>query len=179
MLVPRFKRKPSGLDYVDNAFNLQVEIMNLCSELSARWARIYQQPIDRLACLQADLVNMAYNINPANYEEYVTRRWLLKISYSCLSALEKRVMDMVRILYTNPSKCFNRKNGKNYSYNEALEMLDKRMEELGVMYQRQYDLLKGVIASDKKKFDKLKRDDITDKEIIEILVSKTIGLIFE
>ena len=98
---------------------------------------------------------MAYNINPVNYEEYVTRRLLLKISYSCLSALEKRVMDIVRILYTNPSKCFNRKNGKNYTYNEALEMLDK------------------------KKFDKLKRDDITDKEIIEILVSKTIGLIFE
>lgn len=23
MSVPRFKRKPSGLDYVDNAFNLQ------------------------------------------------------------------------------------------------------------------------------------------------------------
>ena len=55
--------------------------MNLCSKLSARWARIYQQPIDRLACIQADLVNMAY----------------------------KRVMDMVRILYTNTSKCFNEK----------------------------------------------------------------------
>jgi hypothetical protein len=47
MSVPKFKRKPSGLDYVDNAYNLQVEIMNLCSKLSARWARIYQQPIDK------------------------------------------------------------------------------------------------------------------------------------
>ena len=179
MSVPKFKRKPSGLDYVDNAYNLQVEIMNLCSKLSARWARIYQQPIDRLACLQADLVNMAYNINPVNYEDYVTRRWFLKISYACLSALEKRVMDMVRILYTNPSKCFNRKNGKNYTYSEALEMLDKKMEDLGLMYQRQYDLLKGVINVDKKKFDKLKREDISDKDIVEILVSKTIGMIFE
>ena len=32
MSVPKFKRKPSGLDYVDNAYNLQVEIMNLCSD---------------------------------------------------------------------------------------------------------------------------------------------------
>ena len=40
MSVPKFKRKPSGLDYVDNAYNLQVEIMNLCSKLSARGARI-------------------------------------------------------------------------------------------------------------------------------------------
>ena len=30
MSVPKFKRKPGGLDYVDNAYNLQVEIMNLC-----------------------------------------------------------------------------------------------------------------------------------------------------
>ena len=63
---------------------------------------------------------MAYNINPVNYEDYVTRRWFLKVSYAGLSTLEKRVMDMVRILYINPSKCFNRKNGKNYTYSEAL-----------------------------------------------------------
>ena len=58
-------------------------------------------------------------------------------------------------------------------------MLDKKMEDLGVMYQRQYDLLKGVMNSDKKKFDKLNKNDISDKDIIEILVSKTIGMIFE
>ena len=38
--VPRFKRKPSRLEYLDNAYSLQQEIMNLCSKLSARWARI-------------------------------------------------------------------------------------------------------------------------------------------
>ena len=62
MSVPKFKRRPSGLDYVDNAFELQKEIMTLASKLSARWARIYQQPVDKFACLQADLVNMAYSI---------------------------------------------------------------------------------------------------------------------
>lgn len=32
MSVPRFERKPSGLDYVDNAFNLQddYEFYNKC-----------------------------------------------------------------------------------------------------------------------------------------------------
>ncbi len=63
MSIPKFKRKPSGLDYVDNALELQKEIMNLASKLSARWARIYQQPIDRMACLQADLINMANSIS--------------------------------------------------------------------------------------------------------------------
>lgn len=136
MSVPKFKRTLSGWEYIDNAYSLQVEIMNLCSKLSARWARIYQQPIDRLSCLQADLVNMTYSINAVNTEDYITRRWLLKLSYACLSALEKRVMDMVRILYSNPSKCFNRHNGKNYTYSEALLMLDKKMEELGVLIQK-------------------------------------------
>ena len=132
MSVPKFKRRPSGLDYVDNAFELQKEIMNLASKLSARWARIYQQAVDKFACLQADFVNMAYSINPTTGWYFITRRWLLKMSRACLQALEKRLMDMVRVLYMNPSKCFSRKNGKNYSTSEAIIMLDKRLEELGV-----------------------------------------------
>lgn len=78
----------------------------------------------------------------------------------------------------NPSKCFNRKNGKNYSFNEATMMLDKKLEELGVKYQKQYDLIKGVIESDSKKYSKIKKEDITDKEMFEILVSKTLEMIF-
>lgn len=179
MSVPRFRRKPSDLDYVQNSFEIQAEIMNLCSKLSARWARIYQQPIDRLACLQSDFVNMASSIKPTRIEDYITRRWLLKMSNACLQALEKRVMDMVRILYTNPSKCFNRKNGKNYSFEEATRMLDNKLEELGVKYQRQYDLIKGVITADKKKYSNLVDDTITDKEIVSILVSKGVQMFFE
>ena len=172
MSVPRFKRRESGLEYVDNAFELQKEIMNLASKLSSRWARIYQQPIDRYACLQADLVNMASSINPVTVEDFITRRWLLMVSRAYLTALEKRVMDMVRVLYMNPSKCFSRKNNKNYTFSEACSMLDNKLTLLGVMYQRQYDLLKGVLASDKKKYDKIKRDDISDMDIVRMLVSK-------
>ena len=179
MSVPRFRRKRSDIDYVQNSFEIQVEIMNLCSKLSARWARIYQQPIDRLACLQSDLVNMASSIKPTRIEDYITRRWLLKMSNACSQALEKRVMDMVRILYTNPSKCFNRKNGKNYTFEEATRMLDNKLEELGVKYQRQYDLIKGVITADKKKYGKLVDDTISDKEIVSILVSKGVQMFFE
>ena len=99
MSVPKFKRRPSGLDYVDNAFELQKDVMTLASKLSARWARIYQQPIDKLACMQADFVNMAYSITPKTSEDFITRRWLLKMSRAYLQALERRLMDMVRVLY--------------------------------------------------------------------------------
>lgn len=172
MSVAKFKRKPSGLEYVDNAFELQKDIMMLTSKLSAKWARIYSEPISKLACIQADLVNMANGINPTNVEDFITRRWLLMMSRASLIALEKRVMDMIRILYMNPSKCFSRKNGKSYSRGEAIIMLDHRLEELGVNYQRQYDLIKGVLSSDKKKYDKINKEEIKDKDILEMLVSK-------
>ena len=179
MSVPKFKRKPSGLEYIDNAYSLQQEIMNLASKLSARWARIYQQPIDKLAFLQADFVNMAYSISPTNYEDYLIRRMFLLLSRCCLNALEVRITAMCSVLYNNPSKCFNRKNGKNYTFSEATEMLDKKLENLGLQYQRQYDLIKGVLAADKKKYSKFCTDDLTDKEIIEIMVSKLFKIYFE
>lgn len=172
MSVAKFKRKPSGLEYVDNAFELQKDIMMLTSKLSAKQVRIYSEPISKLACIQADLVNMANGINPTNVEDFITRRWLLMMSRASLIALEKRVMDMIRILYMNPSKCFSRKNGKSYSRGEAIIMLDHRLEEFGVNYQRQYDLIKGVLSSDKKKYDKINKEEIKDKDILEMLVSK-------
>ena len=57
----------------------------------------------------------------------------------------------------NPSKCFSRKNNKNYTIEEAIRVLDNTLEELGVNYGRQYDLIKGVLASNKEKFDKIKK----------------------
>gem|GEM_PF-3126128 len=158
MSVPRFKRQPSEYDYVNNAYELNIEIMTL---------------------IQADLVNMACSITPKTSEDFITRRWLLKMSNACLTALERRIMEMIRILYSNPSKCFNRKNGKNYTFTEATEMLDKKLENLGIKYARQYDLIKGVLAADKRKMEKIKTDNITDKEIIEILVSKTISMVLK
>ena len=107
------------------------------------------------------------------------------MSNACLTALERRIMEMIRILYSNPSKCFNRKNGKNYTFTEATEMLDKKLENLGIKYARQYDLIKGVLAADKRKMEKIKTDNITlkyivsEKEIIEILVSKTISMVLK
>ena len=57
-------------------------------------------------------------------------------------------------------------------------MLDKKLEEFGVKYQKQYDLIKGVINSDSKKYSKIKKDDITDKEMFGILASKNFEILF-
>ena len=122
---------------------------------------------------------MANGITPQKAEDFITRRWLIMMSRASLIALEKRVMDMVRVLYMNPSKFFSKKNKKNYTKSEAVIMLDNKLEQLGVNYQRQYDLLKGVLASDKKKYDKMKSSDLTDRDVFEILVSKGIECLFQ
>lgn len=153
--------------------------MTLASKLSARWARIYQQPIDNLAYKKADFVNMAYSINAKSVEDYITRRWLLKMSRAYLQVLEKRLMDAIRILYMNPAKCFSRKNGKNYTTREATRMLDGRLEVLGTMFEKQYSLIKGVLDSDNKKYKKSDYDNISDEEMIKILVSKYFQIIFD
>lgn len=37
MSVPRFKRKTNEYEYVNNAYEINVEVMNLVSKLSARF----------------------------------------------------------------------------------------------------------------------------------------------
>ena len=75
---------------------------------------------------------MAYSINPKNSEDYLKRRMFLLLS-----------------------RCFNRKNGKNYTFSEATEMLDK------------------------KKYSNLSKDNLSDKEIIETMVSKLFKMFIE
>ena len=55
---------------------------------------------------------------------------------------------------------------------EAREMLDKRLEILGTLYDKQYKLLKGVLESDNKKLKKINDKEIDDDQIIDLLVSK-------
>lgn len=79
---------------------------------------------------------MAFSITLVTNENFITRRFFLKVSYVCLHALEKRIMDMIRVLYMNPSKCFNRKNGKNCSHNIIRDIHKK--------YIRNKDLIKNI-----------------------------------
>ena len=51
-------------------------------------------------------------------------------------------------------------------------MLDKRLEILGTLYDKQYKLLKCVLESDNKKLKKINDKEIDDDKIIDLLVSK-------
>lgn len=172
MSLPKFKRKPNGLEYVDNAYVIQIETLRIVSKLNKKWTNIYIIPIEKYVCKQAELVFMANSVNPVRYEDILLRRVLLLFSKSCMDVLDKKLTDMVEILYINPKNCFGRKNGKSYTTAEARKMLDKRLEILGTLYDKQYKLLKGVLESDNKKLKKINDINIDDDQIIDLLVSK-------
>lgn len=41
MSIPKFKRKLSGLEYVENAYFIQTEVLRLASKLNKKWTYIY------------------------------------------------------------------------------------------------------------------------------------------
>lgn len=177
MSIPRFKRKPTGMEYVENAYFIQVETLHLASKLNHKWSTIYQKPIEKYACMQADLVNMAFSISPKNYEDILIRRVLLNLSKAYLNVLDKKMTDMVEVLYCNLVGCFGRKNGKYYSFKEAQSMLDKKLEVLGSAFSKQFDLVKGVLESDNKKLKALNNGcdlNLNNMEILNLTVSKVI-----
>ena len=74
MSIPKFKRKPNGLEYVDNAYVIQVETLRLVSKLNKKklnkkWTNIYIVPIEKYVCKQAELVSMANSVNPIRYKD--------------------------------------------------------------------------------------------------------------
>ena len=89
--IPKFKRKPNGLEYVDNAYVIQVETLRLVSKLNKRWTNIYIVPIEKYVCKQAELVSMANSINPVRYEDILLRRILILFSKSCMDVLDKKL----------------------------------------------------------------------------------------
>ena len=173
------KIKETGYDYVDNSYKIKKEVINLVSKLSSRWSYLLQQPIDKLASTQFDFIRMAYKYRVNDYEDYLMKSWYLKNSKATLQALEVRVLDLYDVLSTNPSKVFSRKNGKNYNYATSIRMLDKKFEELGVAFTKQYKLIDGLLSSLKKKKMEFKDTNIDEDKIIMNMASKYFQNFFE
>ena len=91
MSIPKFKRKPNGLEYMDNAYVIQVETLRLVSKLNKKWTNIYIIPIEKYVCKQAELVSMANSVNPIRYEDILLRRVFLILSKCCMDVLDKKL----------------------------------------------------------------------------------------
>lgn len=154
------------MEYVTNGYAVEKYSIDFTKRLSTKNARVYQNPVTRLAMLQSDLAYIANEIYPTNRAEYQVRRALLSMSMAILHALDKRMADVYENLMVNPSDAFNRQNGKPIPQAEAVRILDKLADDLGNMIDKQDALLKGVRDSDKERFSKLSP---ADPEIANVL----------
>ena len=170
------------MEYVTNGYAIEKYSIDFTKRLSTKSARLYQQPVTRLAMLQSDLAYMANEIYPTNRAEYQVRRSLLGVSTAILHVLDKRMADVYENLMVNPSDAFNRQNGKPIPKAEAIKILDKLSYDLGTMIDKQDSLLKGVRDSDKERFSDLPAADPEIANVlsgsVKALVDSFIGLFF-
>ena len=182
MSVLKVKRSTSRMEYVTNGYAIESYSIDFTKRLSTKNARLFQEPVKRLAMLQADTAYMANEIYPTNLAEYQVRRLLLGISMVTLHALDKRMSDVYEILMVNPSDAFNRQNGKPMSKADAIARLDKMAETLGDMIDTQDSLIIGVRDSDKERFSHLPPADSEIptilSETVKQLSSSLFGLFF-
>ena len=182
MSVLKSKRTTSKMEYVTNGYNIEKCSLDFTKRLSTKNARIFQEPVKRLAMLQADTAYISNEIFPTNLAEYQLRRILHGVSMATLHALDKRMADVYEILMVDPSSAFNRQNGKPIPKDEAIRILDKLAEELGVMIDTQDTLLKGIRDSDKIRFRNLPPADPAIDSIlsdsVKALSSSLLSLFF-
>lgn len=170
------------MEYVTNGYAIEKYSIDFTKRLSTKNARIYQDPVKRLAMIQSDLAYVANEIYPTNRAEYQVRRALLNLSMAILHALDKRMADVYENLMINPSDAFNRQNGKPIPKPEAIKILDKLAYDLGDMIDKQDALLKGVRDSDKERFSKLPPADPEIANVlsgsVKALADSFVGLFF-
>lgn len=151
MSVLKNKRHISKMQYVTNAYAIERQSLDFVKRLTVKNSRIYQEPITRLAMLQADIAYIANEIYPSSLAEFHVRRVLLYLSEGILHALDKRMSDVYQSLMDNPQEAFCRQNGKPFDKDEAILRLDKMAERLGCAIDEQDALLKGIRKADKEK----------------------------
>jgi hypothetical protein len=154
------------MEFVTNGYEIEKYSLDFVKRLSVKNNRIYQEPVRKLAMLQADVAYIANEIYPTTRTEFLVRRILFGFSTAVLHALDKRMGDVYEVMMVNPSEAFNRKNGKPIPEAEATRILDNMAETLGCMIDNQDALLKGVRESDKRRAAKLPDDEAVFTEAL-------------
>ena len=166
MSVLKNKRYLSPMEFVTNGYEIEKHSLDFVKRLSVKNNRIYQEPVRKLAMLQADVAYIANEIYPTTRTEFLVRRILFGFSTAVLHALDKRMGDVYEVMMVNPSEAFNRKNGKPIPEAEATRILDNMAETLGGMIDNQDTLLKGIRESDKHRAAKLPDDEAVFTEAL-------------
>mgnify|MGYP001146655223 CR=1 FL=1 len=129
-MVPKNKRNESRLEFLDNAYNLQLEMIRTCSKFPKRYMFFFTQNLVKLATSCHENVKSANTIFPTNKEEL-----------------------QIRTNYLNNSLCdlYNLLSQLSIA-NKLTEISEHKLKTILEMIDKEIPLIKGLKNSDKKKF---------------------------
>ena len=147
MSVLKQKRAVSKAEFIDVAYQIHVETLNFLTRLSARYARMLQEPVAKLSGEVLDHAEKANSIFPSDPQRISIRKAHLLEARASLMALDVRLTLCYDVMSQNPEGAFTTSKGKSVSASDATAKLDKMAQSLGDLIDRENELLKGAVKS--------------------------------
>lgn len=151
MSVLKQKRTTSKAEFINTAYQIYVETLNFLTRLSARYSRLIAEPTAKLAGEVIDHTEKANSIFPSDYQRVEMRKAHLLEARASLMALDVRLTHCYLICSQNPEGCFTTASGKPVKPKDAEEKLDKMAQSLGELIDKENELLKEVMKSDRQR----------------------------
>ena len=151
MSVLKSKRSTSKAEYVNLANEIYTETVAFLTRLSARYARLLAEPVAALAGEIIDQTEKANSIFPKGEPNLGLRKGHLLEARAALMALDVRLGHCYTILAMNPQGCFTKTDGRSIPAAEATKKLDDMAQNLGEKIDRENELIKAVLESDRKR----------------------------
>ena len=147
MSVLKKKRAVSKAEFINVAYQIHVETLNFLTRLSARYARMLQEPVAKLSGEVLDHAEKANSIFPSDPQRISIRKAHLLEARASLMALDVRLTLCYDVMSQNPEGAFTTSKGKSVSASDATAKLDKMAQSLGDLIDRENELLKGAVKS--------------------------------
>ena len=147
MSVLKQKRAVSKAEFINVAYQIHVETLNFLTRLSARYARMLQEPVAKLSGEVLDHAEKANSIVPSDPQRISIRKAHLLEARASLMALDVRLTLCYDVMSQNPEGAFTTSKGKSVSASDATAKLDKMAQSLGDLIDRENELLKGAVKS--------------------------------
>ena len=147
MSVLKQKRAVSKAEFINVAYQIHVETLNFLTRLSARYARMLQEPVAKLSGEVLDHAEKANSIFPSDPQRISIRKAHLLEARASLMALDVRLTLCYDVMSQNPEGAFTTSKGKSVSASDATAKLDKMAQSLGDLIDRENELLEGAVKS--------------------------------
>ena len=121
-----------------------METINFLTRLSARYSRLVAEDIAHLAGEIVDQSEKANSIYPSDDQRKSLRKAHLLEARASLKALDVRLTHCYLIMMQNPEGCFTNSKGVQLKSEDAIEKLDRMAESLGLLIDKEDELLRGV-----------------------------------